>query len=160
MRARHLLAAAAALLAIGMLGALDGSAQGPGPRTITLKEDERRATFAAVDHPPRAKKRVSVGDQFVIVLPAREVGGGGRKATVTGRCSAIRSARRFERAGWQCDSLVELPDGLIITHGIHRPNKPTTTLAVTGGTGAYDGATGTMFSRRADGGDLDELRIR
>ena len=160
MRARHLLAASSALLAIGMVGALDGSAQGPGPQTITLKEDERRATFAGVDHPPRSEERVSVGDQFVIALPAQEVGGAGREATVTGRCSAIRSAPRFERSAWQCDTIVELTDGVITTHGIYRANKPTTTLAVTGGTGSYDGVTGTMLSRRADGGDVDELRIR
>jgi hypothetical protein len=48
----------------------------------------------------------------------------------------------------------------IITHGIFRASDLTTTLAVTGGTGAYDGVTGTMVSRRADGGDVDVIRLR
>ena len=160
MKMRHLAVVAAGLLAAALVGSLDGSAQAPDARTITLKETERGAIFSAVDHPPRSKTRVSVGDQFVIVLPAREIGGAGRKATVTGRCSAIRSAKSFQVAAWQCDTIVEFPDGIVVTHGIYRANQPTTTLALAGGTGAYDGAVGTMFSRRAKGGDVDELRLR
>ena len=45
MNARHLTTAAAALLAVGLVGPLAGSAQEPGPRTITLKENERTAIF-------------------------------------------------------------------------------------------------------------------
>jgi hypothetical protein len=150
----------AAAAAAALLGALSGSAQSTGARTITLKENEHGADFAAVDHPPRSRSRVSLGDQFVIALPARERGGGGRSGTVSGRCSAIQAATQFARASWQCDTVVSLPDGTVITQGIFRASDPTTTLAVTGGTGAYDGVTGTMVSRRADGGDVDVIRLR
>lgn len=161
MRKRYTIAAAVPVAAtVALLGALSGNAQSAGERTITLKENEGAARFAAVDHPPRSRSRVSIGDQFVIALPARERAGGGRSGTVYGRCSAIQTAARFERASWQCDTLVSLPDGTIITHGIFRANDPTTTLAVTGGTGAYDGVTGTMVSRRAKGGDIDVIRLR
>jgi hypothetical protein len=153
-------AAISVAAAAALLGALSGNAQSAGERTITLKENERAARFAAVDHPPRSGSRVTLGDQFVIALPARERAGGGRSATVYGRCSPIQAAARFERASWQCDTIVSLPDGTIITQGIFRASDPTTTLAITGGTGAYDGATGTMVSRRASGGDVDVVRLR
>ena len=51
MRMRHLAVAAAGLFAAALVGSLDGSAQAPDARTITLKETERGATSSAVDHP-------------------------------------------------------------------------------------------------------------
>jgi hypothetical protein len=58
------------------------------------------------------------------------------------KCTAVRGARRFGRSTFQCEGTVRLSDGTLVTSSILRGDPGTG--AVIGGTGAYEGASGSF----------------
>ena len=68
-------------------------------------------------------------------------------------CVAITATRQ------QCDGTLTLSDGTLEVAGLSQPS-PTTTVAVTGGTGAYAGVTGSSSAKdRAGNGDVADMTI-
>jgi hypothetical protein len=134
------LAALSGAGAIAIAGASDGTAR--AARTIVLHEHGEGAV-SFVDAPPRAKvkgegpSRYSRGDQLVSLQPLAEDG------TLHLTCTTTR-AGKITRLVLSCRAVSRLPDGDIVAEGLFSPAAASSTLAVTGGTGDYAGARGTL----------------
>jgi hypothetical protein len=134
------------------------SGQGPGPvtfskQTFTLQEKDGN-DFGFVDAPPKTKfgkegpRRLSPGDQFTfhnrIVEGSKTVGG------LYARC-AVTTGGNFDKASAECTGAFKLATGsLFVAVGGPKVFNSTITGAVTGGTGAYAGATGEFTSPNKD----------
>jgi hypothetical protein len=87
-----------------------------------------------------------LGDEFVFssVLLSRE--GGSQVGTDGGVCTAVRPPQGGGGPTVHCVAAVELERGQITVQGLvtftDAPTSPPFELAVTGGTGAYEGASG------------------
>ena len=109
--------------------------QSPGERTITLTARTKSVKLADPSLRPAA------GDVLVSVSVLRREGA--RVGTAHLSCVITRPARTFGRSTYQCTGTDKLRDGslsfsLVGRLGVQR----VITAAVTGGTGAYDGARG------------------
>jgi hypothetical protein len=143
------LAAGAAVAAVTALPAT--GQQVAAPRTLTLTSVTAKGSERAIDAPPKGE---SVGDAFVFASTLRR--GGAMEGRMEGECVAIDLKYR----GMQCTLTAVLADGSITLQGAslgkHLPGAtgPAENLySITGGTGAYVGATGTM--RRSGNGKVD-----
>jgi hypothetical protein len=126
-------------------------AQQSGGRTITVVEHNKGATFGFVDNPPKSRTprhrepHVSVGDLIAFSQPAVRQDNG-KKAELELTCVATRASRSFELAQFVCHGLARLDDGTISVETAFKPrNSRHIDVAITGGTGAYNGARGTMI---------------
>jgi hypothetical protein len=128
-----------------------GSAQTPGPRTLTFTEVNKGQTFNAVDNPPLSRKShgfpvsASPGDLFVFSTPLADQAGK-PAGTLNVSCTAIKGNRNFERGVFLCNAVTNLTSGTITLEARAQLSQNRTTAAITGGTGAYDGARGTFIS--------------
>jgi hypothetical protein len=135
----------AAVAALGVAVAIPSVGQSQTSRTITLNAHTK--SVKVVDLPPRGKS--SSGDLIVSISTLRNVDGarvgkGYIACTLTGR------ARTFESANYECTGTNKLKDGSLTFAGNLRLAARELTVAVTGGTGAYDGATGTALVTDVD----------
>ena len=143
-------AAAAAIVSVAIL-AVGGTAQVPGPRTLTFNEVNKGSTFGFVDNPPRSPRRhgfptrASVGDAISLSQPLADQAGQ-PAGTIHVSCTATR-AGRFDKAAFVCHAVTKLRDGDLALQAALRFADNQVTAAVTGGTGAYNGARGTFTSR-------------
>ena len=154
-------AAAAAVAAIAALAG-NGNASHPGSRTIVLQELDRGSVFKFIDHPPRSRGRgeratISTGDQFAFRTPVQNQAGQ-RAGALHALCTATRGGRNFGRATFMCDGSYRLTDGQIALQVVFSGEGPTV-VAVTGGTGAYEGARGSCTSTHTRIGDRDTCHI-
>jgi hypothetical protein len=156
---KTLLATLAAGTAVAAAVALPATGQEtPAARTLTLTSIQAKGAERSIDAPPRGE---SMGDSFVFASTLRN---GARMAgRMEGDCVAIDV--KFE--GLQCTLTAVLADGSITLQGAsltkHIPGATTPSAdryAITGGTGAYLGAAGTM--RRSGNGktDTDVFELR
>lgn len=156
------LATAGAAMGIVAILSASGSAQAPGPTTLQVFERERGSHFGFVDNPPKVKNernfKASVGDVFAFNSPifdqsrATRLGALGVQCTVTKPGSEARSESI-------CVGAFRLKDGTIALTGTLKGDPDTVVVAVTGGTGAYTGARGTMTSTRVKGGAEDTIAL-
>jgi hypothetical protein len=130
----------------------------PAARTMTLTSVQAKDAERAVDAPPRGD---SVGDRFVFASSLR------RDRGLVGRMEGDCLAADLKFEGMQCTLTAVLADGSITLQGAsltkHIPGATAPSqdvYAVTGGTGAYVGASGTM--RRSGNGktDTDVFELR
>jgi hypothetical protein len=133
-RMKPFLIAAAATAALAGSTLIGSAGAQTTPATLELVQLERDARTGFVDNPPR--RRESAGDVFTIRGPVRDASGrrAGRAEvafTQTGRRSALGAATFV------------LPGGRLMISGIV-DGGASDTLAVVGGTGAYDRAAGTV----------------
>jgi hypothetical protein len=144
---RSLIAGAAGVLATFAVMSTSGTAQTPGPRTFTLFELERSATFRFIDNPPRAfrdgRGSVSPGDIVTVRTPLADATKH-RAGWLNAACIVTKPGKKFARAMLQCDLGYELKDGHIAAAATVRGESPSTVSAITGGTGAYEGARGSV----------------
>jgi hypothetical protein len=140
----------AALLAAGVL-ATSGGAQQPGERTFTLTIREGSEGF--VDNPPRGteqRRRISAGDEVVFTQRAFDPANV-RVGSVYIHCIAVTGGTEA-RAVFHCDGNYVLRDGTIAVSAAFRGSEGgNLTISVTGGTGAYEGARGSVNSRETTG---------
>ena len=156
---KTLLATLAAGTAVAAAVALPATGQEtPATRTLTLTSVQAKGAEHAIDAPPRGD---SVGDRFVFASTLRS--GGRLVGRMEGDCLAVDL--KFE--GMQCTLTAVLADGSITLQGASLTKRiPGATApsqdvyAITGGTGAYLGAAGTM--RRSGNGksDTDVFELR
>jgi hypothetical protein len=145
-----------AVAALGIAVAVPsiGQSQAPGERTITL--NARTTSVKLAD--PAAKPRA--GDVLVSVSTLRR--GGRRVGTSHLSCVITRPARTFGRSVYQCTGTNRLRDGSISLSlaarlGVDR----VVTAAVTGGTGAYEGARGELVNTtRSENTSTEVITIR
>ena len=69
---------------------------------------------------------------------------GRRAGRVEAACKALRGARRFVQARWGCYGFARLAGGTLALAVTFRFRDDVVTGAVTGGTGAYEGASGSF----------------
>lgn len=156
-RTRGLLLAGAGLLAAALLSTAVASAA--TTTTISFQEPEKGSTFTYVDVAPTAPKKhgfptsISPGDQIVITNPLTE--GGKTIGKLRARCTATVAVGKvtnaaFPQAHFICEGVFTLPGGSLYANASIL--KSGTEGVVTGGTGKYAGARGTVVSKEVKGG--------
>ena len=158
---------AAALVAVALLTAAilsaSGSAQQSGDRTFTLVERLSEASFHFVNNPPRGDRSpfeggpLSPGDGFLFHQALRNRTGNRRVGALDVTCNATVGGRNFGRARFVCTGVYSLARGTITAVAfIGRGGQK---IAVTGGTGVYEGATGSIKSTERRGGSVDVFHL-
>lgn len=133
-----------------------GTAQVPLGRTIKLTE--RGGTFAFVDNAPhsrsckRCEPRPSAGDVFVFTQRMFDEADK-RVGTLQGQCTFTR-AGSFAASTAQCHVTLHLADGTLALSALANFARKTTTFAIVGGTGAYEGARGSGTSTERSNSDI------
>jgi hypothetical protein len=141
MTTRTLLAAAALVAAAASAPLTLAHAQGPA-RTLTLHVTGTQVS--AVDLPPLHRTRRSPETAGDVVVARSRVTGAATGARYL-RCGVVKPGRGYARALVSCDVTYVLADGTITAAGVVRLAGPEPAVAaVTGGTGAYAGARGTL----------------
>jgi hypothetical protein len=153
------LAALPALAAGVLLLGSGASAQAPGERTLSLKENERGATFVHIRNTRSKNPNANLqGDLIVFTNPLADASG-----AVVGRlsatCTTTTGARNFLKSVLTCTGVLALEDGTLTIAANTSPGKPVTTGTVTGGTGAYANARGVFRSEQARGGSQDTITL-
>ena len=131
-----------------------GTAQAPGDRTLTFVEREIPAKNVFADVPPLATKKrpnPTKGDGFLFEETVLDATGATKVGRFRGQCSLLTSSRTGEGSVALCDGIYLLGDGMITVSASAGPGP--TQFAVTGGTGAYEGA-------RGSGTNTDRARSR
>ena len=150
-RQAAVLSAALALIVVG-LAVVSSTAQQPGPPTGTLDLvlRDREATFRHIDHPPRGggPQAASPGDMAIIGGTLRDTSN--RRV---GKLHAVflRLKGRRRNIVDQVSTTFVVKGGQIVVAGISEGR--TEEMAITGGTGNYAGARGTLrvsFPKRAN----------
>ncbi len=149
-------------MALGLAATGGAQDQAQGERTIVLYQKEEGDSFRYVDAKPFTRvgregpRRVSAGDGAIFRIPeysnaARTI----RAGTVYAHCTAMNSSRRFHRVRFHCQGEMVFRDGQVVFEGLAQNlTGATDSFAVTGGTGAYEGARGqvTVEDERQGGG--------
>ena len=168
MRRKVLLTIFALTAAVLVVVVPSGNAQLPGPTTLTLFEPEDSGTFKILDNKPKSpvknpesrKYRFSVGDQVLFSSPLLDGPGGSTVATQYVKATVVKG-KSFANAKLMAEAVYEFKDGSQITlAGLFSFANPNVRVAVTGGTGTYDGVTGSLASSEVSGGSQDVLTLR
>jgi hypothetical protein len=125
------------------------SAPASGARTLTVRLRGGWSTFVNV----RAKSGYAAGDEFIGAQPAYRAGG----TAVIGRMYVVITL--ISKSADRIDATLRLGHSQLELAGIEAGDP--FTLAVTGGTGQYAGATGTATLRTGSGsGNPSTVTIR
>jgi hypothetical protein len=144
------LACAAAATIPALIVTTGGNAQAPTARTLTLQNASMK--ISQVDLPPLIRSKRSPETPGDEVIATSKVSGGGATGTRYLMCAAARRGPSVESALYSCQVTYNLADGTITAAGVARiGGSAPVTVAITGGTGAYAGASGTVTS--ANGAD-------
>lgn len=122
-----------------------GGAQQPGERTFKIIEES--GTFKFIDTAPKARNprnpRFSIGDAFVFTSPLRDEANK-PIGTLHVYCAVTRGGN-FSRATSQCNATFALRNGTLAASAALKGEDAS--IAVVGGTGAYEGARGSITDR-------------
>ena len=152
-----LLAAVVAASAAGIAAAATSYASPSDGRTIRLVE--RGGSSTIVDNAPRGNPRMrllSAGDFWAGTMKLYADSGeraGSLEVVCTATVSGQESHTRF-----QCQGTVRLADGTLALAALieRHPDKDIDHISVVGGTGAYEGARGTMTSTPRSSGNITD----
>jgi hypothetical protein len=126
--------AAVAFVAFSASGT--SAASQSGGRTLTFGERETPGGFAQIDNPPHGKQP-TIGDETVFVDDLVNTAG-----RVVGTDHGVCTVTVPRRAQGQCAVTYLLADGSITAQGIGLFRGRAFSIAVVGGTGAYEGVRG------------------
>jgi hypothetical protein len=145
-----------AVAAAAVLGSV-AAAQGPGGGTLTLTELERGSTFKHIRNTKTTLPRSNAqGDLIVFTNPLADASG-----QVVGKihvdCVTTTGNRNFLKSVLTCTGVMVLRDGTLTLQATVGPAIPTTTGAVTGGTGAYANARGVFVSKETGRTSVDTI---
>lgn len=155
-----------AVLGFGLAAAacalvLVGGASARGATTLTFKELTKGSTFAFVDNAPASKTKgepaASAGDVIVFTNPL--VDGAKRIGRVYMHCTVVVAAPSANKAGFACEGIVGLGDGTLTVQALLPHAGATVHGVVTGGTGTYANARGTVVSRPTKTGADDTISL-
>lgn len=129
----------------GAAVASTGAAQAPVPPSGTKELVLRQSSFKFLDHPPRRRGDgpPSPGDASIIGYRVFDAAGKERLGRLSAICVSTDRPTNRRDQDVQCTGMMTLPDGELVLQG------PESTLAITGGTGAYAGARGTATGKPA-----------
>jgi hypothetical protein len=156
---------AAAVIAAARSG--ESAAQQPAGRTVVLFESGQGGSSRFVDNPPRSpvsnpdspRARFSIGDQGYWTSPILDRRGGKRIGRVYGAETVLRGTR-FPKVENVIHAIFKLADGQIVVDAVVDERHPELAQgAITGGTGAYEGARGTFTTKPGSSGNEDSLRL-
>jgi hypothetical protein len=155
------LARRAVLLAIGACALVLGSnASAQGAKTLTFKELDQGSTFAFVDNAPTSKAKgepsASIGDAIVFTNPLTDRAGK-RVGRLYVHCTAVVAARQANKAAFTCEGIMVVDGGTLYVQAFLPHAGATAHGTVTGGTGAYANAAGTLVSRPTKAGADDTI---
>jgi hypothetical protein len=133
--------AAAAVGAIALLPGAGSAQQGDTGQTIKLVESGN-GPFKFIDNPPKVtrKRGPSAGDSFIFANKLTD-SSGKPAGTLTATCEVTPSVNSL-----LCTGVFKLVNGTITGTALTTENGRKTTIAITGGTGAYEGARGSVES--------------
>lgn len=148
---KYLAVIALAAVAVAAVVASSG-AQAPGPQTLVFKENSKASKFTFVDAArPFAKnpKRPtpSQGDYFVFFTPLNDAAGK-RVGELDVQCTITKKGRTGTGQGEVdlCNGVVSLATGELFIAARTSGNSANVRGAITGGTGAFANARGTLTS--------------
>jgi hypothetical protein len=161
-------AIAATATAVATAAAIVASAGGQAPSgtTLVLHEVAKDADFAIVDNPPKTKfsregepRRFSIGDMEVVSIPVAD-DQGHKVGRFDAYCVLVRPGKPSHHEE-ECTGTYRLADGTISGSGVFVGSEATSTFrgAITGGTGAYEGARGTITDVPGAKGTTDTLHL-
>ncbi len=114
-----------------------------------MTELHKGATFAFIDNAPKSHRHgepsASLGDEIVFTNPLADASGA-RVGRIYGHCSTVIARARVSKATFLCHIVVKLTDGTLTAEALTSPSIPTSRGAITGGSGAYIGARGSVVS--------------
>ena len=165
-RLSMLAAAALAAVALTVVLAATGGAQTPGGPTLTFLDDTSHGTQVFVDSAPKSparnpqspRFRLSAGDTLYVHSPILDHAGGARIGTAYSEFTVV-SGNSFANAVFRGHGAFKLRDGQIVADGVVRPASATNTVAVVGGTGAYQGARGSLSFTQVSNGSQDTFHL-
>jgi hypothetical protein len=165
-RLSFLTAAVAAAIAACVVLAPAGGAQTPGGRTLTFLDDTNHGTQAFVDNAPKShvpepqsrRFRLSTGDTLYVRSPILDDESGKRIGTAYSQFTVVKG-NSFANAVFRGHGTFRLHDGQIEADGVFRIANATNTVAVLGGTGAYEGARGSLTFTEVAHGSQDTLHL-
>lgn len=144
-----------AVVAIGP-GAL---AQSSPARTLRLQELEQGSTFVHIRNTKtKAERSNSQGDLLAFTNPLANATGA-RVGLIQIECVTTTGASNFLESVLTCTGVVVLHDGTLTLQASSSPGVPTTTGAITGGTGVYANARGVFVSKEGKHGSQDTITI-
>jgi hypothetical protein len=158
-------ALASAVLGLAAL-LVAGPASAAGTTPIKFSEPEKGSTFTYVDVAPTAPKKhgfptaISPGDQ--LILTNRLAEGTKTIGKVRARCTATAAAKTTSNAAFLdahfiCEGVFTLPGGTLYANA--SIVKAGTEGVITGGTGKYVGAAGTILSKEVKGGSTTTITL-
>ncbi|HEY7255324.1 MAG TPA: hypothetical protein VH476_01460 [Solirubrobacterales bacterium] len=160
---RRSMSVAAGLLAFCIVGAFSAPLAGANT-ALTFKEPEKGSTFKFVDVAPQAPKKhgfptaISPGDQFVVTNPLTQ--GGKTIGKLRARCTATANAKgknAFANAHFICEGVFSF--GKDALYASASTVKDGVEGVITGGTGKYVGASGTVRSKEGKGGSTTTITL-
>jgi len=167
MKRRSLLATAvAAAIGASILVAATGGAETPGGRTLTVLDDTNHGTQAFVDSAPKSpvrnprsgRFRLSPGDTISVRSPILDGESGKRIGTAYSQFTVV-NGNSFANAVVRGHGAFLLHDGQIVADGVFRLANASNTVAVLGGTGAYEGARGALTFTEVKRGSQDTFNL-
>jgi hypothetical protein len=143
-----------------------GFASAATTTTLTFQEPEKGSTFTYVDVAPVAPKKhgfptaISPGDQFISTNQLTE--NGKTIGKLRARCTATAAVGKisntaFAQAHFICEGVFTLPGGTLFADA--SVLKSGTEGVVSGGTGKYAGARGTVVSKEGKGGSTTTVTL-
>jgi allene oxide cyclase-like protein len=159
MHSRKRLAAFLALPALVTAAVLVGpGASAPTGRTLTFTELDKGSTFVHIRNTKASERANSQGDVIAFTYPLAAAPG-----KIVGKihieCVTTVGARNFVNSILTCSGVAVLRDGTLTLQATVSPSVPTTTGAVTGGTGAYANARGVVTSKPGKRGSVDTFTL-
>jgi hypothetical protein len=150
-------------LAIGVCAlVLGSSASAQGPKTLTFKELDQGSTFAFVDNAPTSKAKgepsASIGDAIVFTNPLTDRAGK-RVGRLYVHCTAVVAAPQANKAAFTCEGIMVVDGGTLYVQAFLPYAGATVHGTVTGGTGVYANARGTLVSRPTKAGADDTITL-
>jgi hypothetical protein len=144
--------------------AASGGAQPADVTTLTLFQDVTHESNSFVDNAPKSPSanpgsrrfRLSAGDELIAKTPILDRRGGKRIGTLYARAQVV-SGTSFEKAVLGAEAVLVLGDDSIVFAGLGGSSQRP--FAITGGTGAYEGAGGSATETEKDGGADLVIRV-
>jgi hypothetical protein len=142
-----------AVCAATTVSASGGEQPNNATRTIMFVQDNQHGDFAFVDNAPHSpdpnpdspKARFSLGDEAIFHAALRDHRGGSRIGHVYATETVVRGSR-YPNVTNLIHAVIVFDDGQVVVDAVIDEAHPSgIRAAVTGGTGAYEGASGTLI---------------
>jgi len=147
-----------ALVAFAVFAGHASRADGTTTQTLIFKELERGSTFVHIRNTKASARSNSLGDLFAFGIPLADARGkaAGR---IHANCATTVGAKNFERSVLTCSGVIVLEGGTLTVQLNTSPGVPTSTGAITGGTGRYANARGVLVSKETRAGSTDTITL-